>query len=414
MKSILIVDDESRLLQSIQAGLSAYRERFAVLTALDGREAMEVLASHRIDLVVTDLRMPEVDGFELLAHISKTSPFLPTIVMTAFATPEIEERIGSSGTLVLLEKPLDFDRLAEAILDGLEQSAKDGTLVGFSLASFMQLLAMEQKTCLLQIQSESGDEGYIFFEQGELLAAMTGEFKGEEAVYRMLALDNVRLTFRKTPTRKVRRQIEKPLMALLLEGLRRKDEQDHGGQGPAGWPPAVMAGELDELSGQAPSVEGGLPLPPALEGGTSPESQEAQQLNKGDVIMGQLEDTLGKLKDVEGFMAVGIFTPNGEMASQVNVSGIKIAEIGALANDVLLKAQKATDLMNVGRGHVAHVEAPKAHVIARCLNESDDYAASAAGKAHLHMVLILSKDGNLAMAKIKMESVIQEVAGAFR
>ena len=67
-----------------------------------------------------------------------------------------------------------------------------------------------------------------------------------------------------------------------------------------------------------------------------------------------------------------------------------------------------------GRGQVVHVDAPKAHVIARCLNESEDCAVTAAGKAHLHMVLILSKEGNLAMAKIRMESVIQEAAAAFR
>jgi DNA-binding NtrC family response regulator len=123
MKSILIVDDESRLLQSIQAGLKSCQDKFSVLTALNGREAIDVLAGQQVDLVVTDLRMPEVDGFELLAHISQTYPFLPTIVMTAFATPEIEERISSAGSFVLLEKPLDFDRLAEAIGDGLEQSA---------------------------------------------------------------------------------------------------------------------------------------------------------------------------------------------------------------------------------------------------------------------------------------------------
>jgi len=408
MKSILIVDDESRLLQSIQAGLKAYQDTFSVLTAANGSQAMDVLASHKIDLVVTDLRMPEADGFELLAHISGRYPFLPTIVMTAFATPEIEERISSSGTLVLLEKPLDFDRLAEAIIDGLEQSAKDGTLIGFSLASFMQLLAMEQKTCLLQIQAGPDEEGFIFFEHGELLAAIADDLKGEEAVYRLLALDNVKLTFRKTPKRKIRRLIDKPLMAVLLEGLRRKDEGELEPR------PSGITTEWDELSGQTLPGDDDVLQAVSQEEPVAIESKEDKQPKQGDEIMGQLEETLGKLKDVEGFMAVGIFTPNGEMAAQVNVSGIKIAEIGALANDVLMKAQKATDLMNVGRGQVVHVEAPKAHVIARCLNESEDYAASAAGKAHLHMVLILSKDGNLAMAKIKMESVIQEVAAAFR
>jgi len=406
MKSILIVDDESRLLQSIQAGLRTCRENFSVLTALDGREAMAILADRQIDLVVTDLRMPEVDGFELLAHISQAYPFLPTIVMTAFATPEIEERISNAGSLVLLEKPLDFDRLAEAIIDGLEQSAKDGTLAGISLASFMQLLAMEQKTCLLQIVSGSGEEGYMYFEGGDLIAAIAGEDRGEEAVYRMLAHDNVSMTFRKIPTKKVRRQIFQPMMSVLLEGVRRKDE---AGSGPAGFEAGQGPADLPDLQ----SLEDPEDESISEAEGYPPPANDHQQI-KGDQTMAQLDETLGKLKDVEGFMAVGIFTPNGEMAAQVNASGIKLAEVGALANDVLLKAQKASDLMNVGRGHIVHVEAPKAHVIARCLNESEDYATTAAGKAHLHMVLILSKDGNLAMAKIKLEAVILEAAASFR
>ena len=113
-------------------------------------------------------------------------------------------------------------------------------------------------------------------------------------------------------------------------------------------------------------------------------------------------------------MAAGVFTPNGEMAGQVNSSNLKLAEIGSLANDVLLKAQKATDIMNVGRGHVVHIEAPNAHVIARCLNENTDFSQTQTGKAHIHMVMLLNKDGNLAMGKMKLESIINEVAGMFR
>ena len=78
MKTVLLVDDESRLLTSIRMGLKAYSEHFSLLTAANGREAMEILATCPVDLVVTDLRMPEVDGFALLAHISRNYPFLPS------------------------------------------------------------------------------------------------------------------------------------------------------------------------------------------------------------------------------------------------------------------------------------------------------------------------------------------------
>lgn len=392
MHKVLIVDDEVRLLQSIVAGLTSYKDRFHVLTAVNGREAIDILQQDKVDLLVTDLRMPEIDGFELLAHVSGAYPFMPSIVMTAFATPEIEEKVNSTGISKLLEKPIEFERLAEAILDGLQQEGREGSIAGFSLANFLQLLSLEQKTCLLNVKNHQTD-GYIYLELGEIAAAVAGNTRGEEALFRLLACDNIRITFKKLPQKKIMKMIDKPLMALLVEGMSRIDEAGHRPDSPqpedgADQPTAAVADEKTEV--------------------------KPDQSHTGGEIMGKLEDTLGKLRDIEGFMAVGVFTPNGEMAAQVNTANLKLAEVGSLANDVLLKAQKATDVMNVGRGQVVHVEAPKAHIIARCLNESDDFSQSQAGKAHIHLIMLLAKDANLAMGKIKLESIIHEVAESFR
>jgi predicted regulator of Ras-like GTPase activity (Roadblock/LC7/MglB family) len=130
--------------------------------------------------------------------------------------------------------------------------------------------------------------------------------------------------------------------------------------------------------------------------------------------MAEMKEILEKFKSVDGFQAVGVFSPNGELVAESNVAGINLAEVGALANDVLLKAQKSTEIMHVGRGQMVHVEAPKGHVICRCLNESTDFSATTSGRAHLHMVLLLNADGNLAMGKMKAASVIQELAVFFR
>lgn len=401
MKQVLIVDDEPRLLQSLQAGLEACQDQFTVLTAPDGREAVDILEREPVHLVVTDLRMPNMDGFELLAYLTVNLPFIPCIVMTAFATPEIEERLNSTSSSRLLEKPIDFDLLAESILDGLQQESRDGSVAGFSLENFLQLLAMEEKTCLLQIEGET-QEGYIYLEQGDIRASITGKLRGEEAFYQLMMLENVRISFRKLPGKRVRKTIDKPLMSLLVEGMRRKDEARE----------------------RANETEAHSPAPVPVAGGNIEESSESemrQQLHdnmhnpiKGDETMGKMEECLEKLQDVDGFIAAGVFTPNGEMAGQVNRSSMKLGEVGSIANDVLLKAQKATDLMNVGRGNMVHVESPKAHIFARCLNENTDFSQTQAGKAHVHMVMMVEKDGNLAMSKIKMESVIGEVAALFR
>ena len=130
--------------------------------------------------------------------------------------------------------------------------------------------------------------------------------------------------------------------------------------------------------------------------------------------MAKMSEILERFKDVEGFEAVGVFSPNGEMAASVSNGSVKLDELGAIANDVLLRAQKATEIMGVGRGNMVHIQAPKAQVIARCLNEATDFAATAAGRAHIHMVLVLGQEGNLAMGKMKLDAVIQEIAPAFR
>jgi hypothetical protein len=130
--------------------------------------------------------------------------------------------------------------------------------------------------------------------------------------------------------------------------------------------------------------------------------------------MTDIKEVLEKFKVIDGFQAVGAFSPNGEMVAEFNTAGLNLGELGALANDVLLKAQKTTEIMDVGRGQLVHVEAPKAHVICRCLNEATDFAANSSGRAHLHMVLILDKDGNVAMGKMKLDPIIQELAEFFR
>ena len=129
--------------------------------------------------------------------------------------------------------------------------------------------------------------------------------------------------------------------------------------------------------------------------------------------MAEITQVLTKFKEVDGFQAVGVFSPNGEMVAEANVSDYKLAELGALANDILLKAQ-TTEIMGVGRGNMCHIQAPKAQIIVRCLNEATDFASNQSGRAHIHMVLILGLDGNLAMGKMKLEGVIQELVPYFR
>ena len=150
MKNVLIVDDEETLLLIIESRFEDYKDQFSVLTAPNGKEAIDILESKVIDFVVTDLNMPIFDGIELLAYMSAKFPTIPAIAMTAFSTPEVEEKLEKMGTLRLMDKPLNLDLLANTVMKGLALSHQGGTLTCISVSNFLQLIHMEEKTCIVE------------------------------------------------------------------------------------------------------------------------------------------------------------------------------------------------------------------------------------------------------------------------
>ena len=109
METILIVDDEKNYLTILSAVLED--EGFEVLTALGGREALEVHKTSDLDLIVTDMKMPGMDGIELLEHIKSVDPDLPIIMMTAHGTIDKAVEAMQKGAYSYILKPFDNERL---------------------------------------------------------------------------------------------------------------------------------------------------------------------------------------------------------------------------------------------------------------------------------------------------------------
>ena len=86
MDTILIVDDEKNYPLILSAVLQ--EEGYETLTANSGQEALEILAHSDVDLVLTDMKMPKMDGIELLERVKENDPELPIIMMTAYGTVE--------------------------------------------------------------------------------------------------------------------------------------------------------------------------------------------------------------------------------------------------------------------------------------------------------------------------------------
>ena len=109
METVLIVDDEINYPRILGAVLE--EEGFEVLTANSGSEAFEILHTTEIDLVLTDMKMPEMDGIGLLEKIKTRDPQLPVIMMTAHGTVDKAVEAMEKGAYSYILKPFDNERL---------------------------------------------------------------------------------------------------------------------------------------------------------------------------------------------------------------------------------------------------------------------------------------------------------------
>jgi two-component system response regulator AtoC len=104
-KQILVVDDEANLRRVLTAQLA--RDGYEVHTAPDGDAGLAILREHHIDLVITDLRMPKMDGLELLRQALRTDPELPVVILTAHGTVDNAVEALKTGAFDYITKPFD-------------------------------------------------------------------------------------------------------------------------------------------------------------------------------------------------------------------------------------------------------------------------------------------------------------------
>lgn len=108
-RTILVADDEKNIRNGLEIALED--EGYSVVQAADGNEAWEILTSKDVDLVIADLRMPGMNGQELLKRITSSYPTMPVIILTGHGTIEAAVEAMRNGAVDFLTKPLNLDRL---------------------------------------------------------------------------------------------------------------------------------------------------------------------------------------------------------------------------------------------------------------------------------------------------------------
>jgi nitrogen regulation protein NR(I) len=117
-KQVLIVDDEPNLRKILSAQLS--RDGYDVMTAEDGEQGLAMLKEHHIDLVITDLKMPKVDGMTLLRKALIDEPELPIVLITAHGTIDTAVEALKSGAFDFVTKPFDKDEVRQIVAKALK------------------------------------------------------------------------------------------------------------------------------------------------------------------------------------------------------------------------------------------------------------------------------------------------------
>lgn len=224
IKNVLFVDDNQILCRFIQKKFNRYKDTFSVITAADGLDALEKLKEKNISLVITNLQMPNMDGFALLTHLSKHFPDIPVIIQTGQNETKTKQIALESGAISYLEQPFKVEDMGQLILSTLERESEGGILKRFSLEIFLQLVEMEMKTCTVRaIDKTSGEQGVLFFREGDLMDARIKNRTGKQAAFEIFCWNDVIMSIQDN-CKLTKKRIDGDLQSLLFEAIRFKDE----------------------------------------------------------------------------------------------------------------------------------------------------------------------------------------------
>ena len=228
-QKILILDDEHDILEIYQEILARLPSQPEIHTADSGARAIAMLESEAFNLVLVDLRMPQMDGFQVLAIVRRKFPTLRVVVMTAMEDEQFRARAYGMGIDLYLEKPKTGKEIINFV-DCIESMLEKDDAGGFrgvqskTLVDIIQLECLTQSSAILKITSAVG-EGRIWIQKGEIIDAACGQNLGREAFLEMLRWKSG--SFEILPSDVPRpRTIFSSYENLLMETAQAMDESD--------------------------------------------------------------------------------------------------------------------------------------------------------------------------------------------
>jgi len=297
---LLVVDDEEEILWTIEQRLA--KERYDLLTAADGLGAMELLSREHVDVLVADIRMPRMNGVDLVLAARRARPDLPVIVMSAYPTSGVLAELAAKGSIHYLEKPFEFSHFLDTVERARATQARGftGAISVQMLPDVVQLYALASTCGALHVACD-GDEGVIWFERGTIPHAVTRDLVGEPAFHRVLGWSGGTF-FMRLGESPPSRTISTGWTELVLESCRLLDER------------------------ATPNLSTESPAPPT---------------NTENPTMANYKEALTKLETLEGFIGGCLCdSESGMVLGTIGGNASLNLEVAGAANSEVVRAKR--------------------------------------------------------------------------
>lgn len=236
-KQLLLVDADPRSVRVLEVSLK--KAGYSVTTASDGADALSKVELSAPDLILTDTRLPRLDGYELVRRLKDRPEFaaIPVVFLTSQKSIEDKIRGLELGVEDYLTKPIFVRELIARVTLLLARRTHDtmatsvpmsrrtrlsGSLEDLAVVDLLQTFEVSRKSGIARI-SDGRREARIYFRDGKVVDAELGKLRGEEAVYRALIWNHgtFEVEFRPIDHEDI---IPTSTQGLLMEGMRRVDE----------------------------------------------------------------------------------------------------------------------------------------------------------------------------------------------
>lgn len=339
---ILVLDDDPDFRELCQELLATLTSEPEISTASTGAHAIAMLEAEPYSLLMTDLKMPSMDGFQVLSVVRRRFPNLRTIVMTGEADENFRSRAYAIGIDLFVEKPKTsteiklFVDCVESLLDREQQGGFRG-VQSKSLADLVQMECLSQTSTTFKV-TNGPLIGKIWLLGGELIDAEAGDVKAEEAFKHIMGWRSG--TFENLPAETNReRTIFNSVQGLLLDSAQTLDEIAAGEIPGSGGEKEDGGSALSRLAKQSVGVEFVVTANLAKK-----KKFEHHACENADLVAKWARDTFNK------FSSMGEMLKAGHLNQVVALGSLRNAGMASDGNEVIclgmnsqMKAEQVLD-----------------------------------------------------------------------